>query len=181
MLNPSEISDSDLVNYCLKNKRQYQELLYRRYADQMFTLACTYTKDDDEACDVLQEGFVKVFRKLNTYKHENPLGAWIRRIIINTALEHYRKKQRGKEVIADYVKDVDYTIENIISSLNADEIIYAVNQLPSKAGMVLKLYSIEGYSHKEIADNLQISEGTSKSQLNRARSLLKAFIDKRNG
>lgn len=167
------LSDSELIAGCLKDKRAYQEALYRRFADKMYRVAWTYAKDDDEACDILQDGFINVFRNLKKYKTEGSFEGWIRRIIINKALEHYRAKKRKAEVIEEYNQDRSLSVDNVIAKLNADEIIKQVNSLPEKAAMVLKLYAIEGYAHQEIADMMGISEGTSKSQLNRARSLLK--------
>lgn len=175
-MNQSELqklSDAALIAGCLKDKRAYQEALYRKFADKMYRVAWTYAKDDDEACDVLQDGFINVFRNLKRFKQEGSFEGWIRRIIINKALEHYRSKRRKEEVIEEYHQDREQSVDTIISQLNADEIIKQVNSLPEKAAMVLKLYSIEGYAHQEIADLMGISEGTSKSQLSRARALLK--------
>jgi len=138
-------------------------------------------KDEDEAADVLQDGFIKVFRNLHTFDQSRRLAPWIARIIVNTALEHIRKNKRANEIIEDYTNTVETSVDNIIEQLSAKEIIKSVEELPSKAALILKLYCIEGYSHKEIAENLHISIGTSKSQLNRARNLLKQSINKLHG
>ncbi len=172
------LSDEELIAGCLKDKRVFQEALYRRYADKMYRVAWTYAKDDDEACDVLQDGFINVFRNLKKFKMQGSFEGWIRRIIINKALEHYRAKKRKEEVIQDYHHDRETSVNEILSKLNAQEIIKQVNTLPEKAAMVLKLYAIEGYAHQEIAEMMGISEGTSKSQLNRARSLLKDKLNR---
>lgn len=174
-------SDQELIAGCLKDKRDFQEALYRRFADKMYRVAWTYTKDEDEACDVLQDGFINVFRNLKKFKNQGSLEGWIRRIIVNKALEHYRSKKRKEEVLREYHQDQNFEIESLLSQINADEIISQVNSLPEKAAMVLKLYAIEGYAHAEIADMMGISEGTSKSQLNRARGLLKEKLAKLNG
>lgn len=174
-------SDQELIAGCLKDKRDFQEALYRRFADKMYRVAWTYTKDEDEACDVLQDGFINVFRNLKKFKNQGSLEGWIRRIIVNKALEHYRSKKRKEEVLREYHQDQNFEIESLLSQINADEIIHQVNSLPEKAAMVLKLYAIEGYAHAEIADMMGISEGTSKSQLNRARGLLKEKLAKLNG
>lgn len=174
-------SDQELIAGCLKDKRDFQEALYRRFADKMYRVAWTYTKDEDEACDVLQDGFINVFRNLKKFKNQGSLEGWIRRIIVNKALEHYRSKKRKEEVLREYHQDQNFEIESLLSQINADEIIHQVNSLPEKAAMVLKLYAIEGYAHAEIADLMGISEGTSKSQLNRARGLLKEKLAKLNG
>lgn len=180
-LDPNTISDEELVKHCLADERSYQEILYRRFAGKMYNVALTYAKNDDEACDILQEGFINVFRKLNQFKFESPLEGWVRKIIVNKALEIYRQKKRREEVTEDYTSDLTTFTETILESINAKEIVNFINELPQKAAMVLKLYAIEGYAHNEIADLMDISVGTSKSQLNRARALLKEKIDQSNG
>jgi len=175
------ISDEKLILGCTAGDRQYQEFLYRKFADKMYNVSFIYTDDEDEACDILQEGFIKVFRKLDTFRFQGSLEGWIRRIIVNTALEFYRRKKTDKEFFDAYENFVDPKIDGVLEKINADDIIKLVNQLPSKAALVLKLYAIEGYNHKEIAEIMDISEGTSKSQLNRARFLFKEAILKQNG
>lgn len=156
-------------------------MLYRKFADKMYNVCLTYVKDEDEACDILQEGFIKVFRNLHTFSFKGSLEGWVRKIIVNTALEFYRKKKREQEVLDLYEYYVAPRIDDILEKINAEHIIKLVNQLPEKAQMVLKLYAIEGYDHKEIAEQMGIALGTSKSQLNRARFLLKEAISKQNG
>jgi len=176
---PYQYSDEELVKGSLGRDKYYQELLYRKYADGMFTIACSYSDNDDEAADILQEGFIKVFRKLKQHDTTKSLGGWIKRIVVNTALESYRKKTRHLEVVEDYYNDesVGY---NIFENSNSINIIKYVNDLPPKAKMVLKLYAVEGYAHQEIATALNISVGTSKSQLSRAKSLLRTMLKSSN-
>lgn len=180
-VNKNIISEEELVARCLSGDRKYQEILYRKFADKMYNVSLTYTDDDDEACDILQEGFIKIFRHLNTFHFQGSLEGWIRKVIVNTALEFYRKKKRERENFDDYEFFADVNTDSVIDKINAEDIIKLVNQLPSKAAMVLKLFAIEGYNHKEIAEIMKISEGTSKSQLNRARFLFKEAISKHNG
>lgn len=175
------ISDEELVKGCLQDKRSFQEALYRKYADQMYSVVMMYAKDADDAADILQEGFINVFRKLHDFRFESPLGAWIRRIVVNKALEHFRKKQRKRELIEELSYEETPLMDGILERINASEIVRLVNDLPSKAAAILKLYAIEGYKHNEIAEMLDISEGTSKSQLNRARVLLKEKLAQING
>ncbi len=156
-------------------------MLYRKFADKMYNVSLTYTHDEDEACDILQEGFIKVFRNLQTFQSQGSLEGWIRKIIVNTALEFYRKKKREQENLDNYEIFAETNIDGILDKINSEDIIKLVNQLPAKAAMVLKLFAIEGYNHKEIAEIMEISEGTSKSQLNRARFLFKEAISKHNG
>lgn len=167
-----EFSINILIEHCLKDERPYQEELYRRYADKMYSIALTYAVDEQEGCDILQESFIKVFRNLKKYNFDGSFEGWIRRIVVNTALEFCRKRKRYAEVIADSKYDsIDYQ-SNVLNDFRVADIIRLVNELPIKAGLVLKLYAIEGFSHKEIAEELGISLGTSKSQLNRARAML---------
>ena len=170
-----------LVEQCKENNRTAQEQLYRLYCDKMFSVCMYYAKDRDEAADFLQEGFITVFGKLHLYKFEGSFEGWIRRIIVNTALSALRKKKRFMEVntpIEDFPEaQVDAEEVALIPS---GKVIEMVSELPAKAGAVLKLYAIEGYSHQEIAEIMDISIGTSKSQLNRARKLLKKAFNLSN-
>lgn len=172
------MSEKELIKRCVANERQAQERLYRQHADKMYNVCLTYAKDEDEACDILQEGFIKVFRNLDSYSFNGSFEGWVRKIMVNTALLFYQKRKKETENLSVYKTFVESSIDNLLDKLNADELISLVNQLPVKAGMVLKLFAIEGYEHKEIAELMGISEGTSKSQLNRARGLLKEAITK---
>jgi RNA polymerase sigma-70 factor (ECF subfamily) len=176
-----KINEQELVAHCVRHERRYQEILYRQYADEMYSVALIYGDSEQDACDIVQESFIKVFKRIDTFKFECPLKAWIRRIIVNTALDHYRKKKREQEHAQTYMQSLEVEVDDIIPQLNANELLLMMQQLPQKAAMVLKLYAIEGYAHKEIADMLHITEGTSKSQLNRARTLLKSLIAELNG
>ena len=177
---PHNYSDDELIKGTLNKDRHFQEMLYRKYADGMVSVACNYSNNDDEAADILQESFIKVFRKLDTHDTSKSLGGWIRTIVINTALEHYKKKIRHLEVLHDYSKEEQNNQTPLFENLNSIEIIKYVNNLPTKAQLVLKLYTIEGYAHEEIATALNISVGTSKSQLSRAKYLLREMINQAN-
>ena len=180
-LHSNDISEAELVRRCIANERQYQELLYRKYADHMYNVCLSYNDDEDAACDILQEGFIKVFRKLEQFNFESSLKGWVRRIIVNTALDHYRKQKRHEEKLEFYTQvAVSQNLGTVLDQINAQDLIALVNELPSRAAIVLKLYAIEGYNHKEIAKKLDITEGTSKSQLHRARTLLKHLLSKNN-
>ena len=93
----SIISDQELVSHCIRHERRYQEILYRAYADEMYSVALIYSDDDQDACDIVQESFIKVFKKIETFKFECTLKSWIRKIIVNTALDHFRRKKREME------------------------------------------------------------------------------------
>lgn len=147
----------------------------------MYNISLTYSFDEQEASDIMQEGFIKVFRNIHTFNNNGSLEGWVRKIIVNTALDFYRKRKRKDEVFENNYSSESASVEGVLDNINAKDIVRLVNQLPIKASMVLKLYAIEGYNHKEIAEIMEISEGTSKSQLNRARILLKEAIAKKDG
>jgi RNA polymerase sigma factor (sigma-70 family) len=172
-----ELSDDDLIRGCRENNRKMQEMLYRRYAKAMYNLCLLYDGDHDRAKDVLQEAFIKIFRNINNFDKKGSLKGWIRKIVTNTAIDHYRKNSIEAQFIP--IENIIHPFSNeesIASVLNTKDIISQVKRLPDGAKMIFQLYAIEGYSHKEIAELLNISEGTSKSQINRARQLLQQWI-----
>lgn len=174
MKSSKDISDEELVRSCIQGKRSFQEILYRRFADEMFKVCKYYADDRDEACDFLQEGFIKVFKKLEQFQNGS-LEGWIRRIMVNTALQAIRKK-KVFEKHYDLIKKNEEQLQNdeeIEYRATPEEIVRWVNDLPQKSGLIFKLYVLEGYTHPEISEYLDISVGTSKSQLSRARTLLK--------
>ena len=179
----ADLSERDLVEGCIDKKRRYQEHLYYRFGTDMYQVSLMYAKNEADASDILQDSFIKVFKNISFFKFEGPLGGWIRRIVVFTAINAYKKKQRETKLVVA-MSDNQFegvSVNEVASELEASEIVKLVNKLPRKAQQVLKLYSIEGYKHKEIADLLGISVGTSKSQLNRAKKLLLVAIKKLNG
>lgn len=173
----TDLSDQQLIAGCLKNDRRVQELLYRKYANEMYSICLAYEPDRDNAKDILQEAFVKVFKSINTYDNKGALKGWIRRIITNTAIDHYR--QKGKENSFVDVEKISNTIQSSSEEfgiLESQDILAQVKRLPEGARVVFNLFALEGYSHKEIAEMLCITEGTSKSQFSRARQLLQEWI-----
>tara|TARA_B100000508_G_scaffold130740_1_gene118346 strand:- start:54962 stop:55522 length:561 start_codon:yes stop_codon:yes gene_type:complete len=176
-----EEQDRALVKGCLEDDRKAQEELYKKFAKQMYVVCKRYARDRDEAMDFLQEGFIEVFRKLHRYRFEGPLGGWIRRVIVYKTIDALRKENRYQEVAREFDAELKteaqtFELENV-KELKADRVRNLVNELPGKAGLVLKLFALEGLSHKEIAEYLDITIGTSKSQLNRARTLLKEALE----
>ena len=173
-----EISEKALVEGCIADNRQYQEQLYRQYATDMYKVCLMYAENKADASDILQESFIKVFKYIQPFRFDGALRGWIRRTVVHTAINAYHKKQRDTKLIIPMSEsgEVDASIDSILGDLEARDIIKLVNQLPRKAQEVLKLYAIEGYKHKEIAELLGITEGTSKSQLNRAKKILETSI-----
>ncbi len=168
----------DIINGCLKGNRRDQELLYRRHAAKLYAVCLQYSGNDEEARDILQEGFIKIFENLVHYKHEGSFEGWVRRIMVNTALEKYRSKHLLHRVDdIDQIPEPDAEPDNEdYAGLQAVDLMGIIRELPPKYRMVFNLYAIEGYSHKEISKMMNISEGTSKSNLSRARVILQRRV-----
>lgn len=158
-----------------------QEALYRQTASKMLVVCMRYAKDRMEAEDVLQMGYIKVFQKVNEYRGDGAFEGWIRKVMVNTAIESYRKNLRSLNVVP--IEDAyDQPSTGFdFSRLGMQELLKLIQKLADGYRMVFNMYVIEGYSHKEIAETLGISEGASKSQLSRARAILKEEIIKMEG
>jgi len=164
-----------LIKRCKQNDIKAQEELYRLYAGKMFGLCLKYSDSYAQAEDNLQDGFLTIFNKIGQYKHQGSFEGWMKRIMINTTLQKYRKEKLYSISNEDQIEET--TVEYEESSLPLDVLLNIIQQLPQRYREVFNLYVLDGYSHKEIAEILQISEGTSKSNLSRARSLLKENIE----
>jgi RNA polymerase sigma factor (sigma-70 family) len=172
-----------IIKGCLDGNRRDQELLYRRHSAKLYAVCLQYSGNDEEARDILQEGFIKIFEHLDRYKHEGSFEGWIRRIVVNTALEKFRSRHNLYRV-----DDIDSITEpeanpdsEDYAGLDAIDLLFIIRELPPKYRMVFNLYAIEGYSHKEIGTMLSISEGTSKSNLSRARTILQRRVGSYTG
>ena len=153
-----------------------QEQLYARFSGKMYAVCMRYSGNADDAQDLLQEGFIKIFKNLDKYRGDGSFEGWIRRIFVNTSIEHYRKKSALQKMLDPnevVVEDKDW---NILDDLAERDIIKMIQQLSPGYKMVFNMHVIEGYSHKEIGEQLGINEGTSKSQLARAKMVLKRMI-----
>jgi RNA polymerase sigma factor (sigma-70 family) len=176
-MKPESLSDDDLIRGCRENNRKIQEMLYRRYARSMYKLSLLYENDRDKAKDILQESFIKIFSNINNFDKKGSLDGWIRKIVTNTAIDYFRKNYFEAQFLPIEKIGQSYSKEDSASSiLNTEDIISLVKKLPSGARMIFQLYAIDGYSHKEISKLLHISIGTSKSQISRAKQLLKQWI-----
>ena len=175
------ISENDLLTGCLEGNRRMQEELYRRYSPKMYAVCLRYAGNAEEAEDILQEGFIKVFKKLNSFRSEGSFEGWVRRIFVNTAIEHFRRKRYLMPVTEKEENTIEGKYLSVLDDLAARDIMALVQDLSPGYRTVFNLYVVEGYTHKEIADMMGISEGTSKSQLSRAKVILqdmvKQFID----
>ncbi len=171
----------ELVTRCLKGNREAQHKLYNEFAPAMLGVCYRYTKSMADAEDVLQQAFIKVFFNLHQYKNQGELGAWIRRIMINTALNYLKQNRRySAELSYDEIKLHPVSDKNPQVDLQAKELANLIRQLPTGCQTIFNLYAVEGYSHVEIGEMLGIHEGTSRSQYARARSLLISWIDVRS-
>ena len=172
-LSLNRYTEKELVALCLKGDRISCKDLFDLYSKKMMALCYRFARDRNEAEDILQEGFIRIFNKLDLYSGEGSLEAWMRRVIINTALKYKQKnitKHSHSEIDNVHVFDPAPTI---LDELSKEEILKLVQNLPDGYRTVFNLYVIEGYSHKEIANQLGIGESTSRSQLVKARALLK--------
>ena len=162
-----------LIKDCLKGNRIAQKQLYDCYAAPMLGLCARYTKSIAEAEDVLQEAFVKVFTKLHQYKGEGALGAWIRRIVVNTAITHINKSRTITYELTESEEGETPTEDpDIMGSLTIKDIISHIRSLPQGYQLVFNLFAVEGYSHEEIGKLLGIKPSSSRSQFLRARGML---------
>jgi RNA polymerase sigma factor (sigma-70 family) len=173
---PYIMTDKALADGCARGDRAFQKALYGRFSRKLMAMCLRYAKSTAEAEDILQEGFIKAFEHIKNFRHESKLETWLTRIMINTALNHQRKKLYLFPMFD--VEDLPLREEEKVSlaQFHLDELMVFVQSLPDGCRVVFNLFAIEGYSHKEIADMLKISEGTSKSQFSRARQLLQQRI-----
>ncbi|WP_109620186.1 RNA polymerase sigma factor [Sediminitomix flava] len=173
-------TEEQILEGCKNNSRKFQKALYDLYSARLMAVAARYAHTDEDAHDILQEAFIKIFKKIDTFRAESHLYAWMKRIVVNTALNFHRSKlytQPMVDVNEMYdLAEKEYTI----SHFSYNELKDMLQSLPDGCRMVFNLYAIEGYKHKEISSMLDISEGTSKSQYARAKKLLQELIEKAN-
>lgn len=170
--------DWELVEGCINGNPKMQKELYERFARKMMGVAFRYCESNEEAQDVLQDAFIKIFERMSSFKKEGSLEGWVRRIVVNTALDNIRKNKKSKYSVdlteANYLEgDKDFILEK----MNAQEILALLRTIPTGYRTVFNLYAIEGYSHKEIAAQLEITENTSKSQYSRAKAFMRKLVE----
>jgi RNA polymerase sigma-70 factor (ECF subfamily) len=171
------LNSNDIIKGCLKNNPHAQEALYLLYKDALYMLCLKYCRNEAEAEDNLHNAFIEIFTGIGNYKNVGSFEGWIKRITINKAIDSYRKNIQLVPVKDNLPDDTDVT--EVEMNLPAEYILTLVQQLPDQYRLVFTLYELDDYSHKEIAEMLSISESTSKSNLHRAKAILKEKITNR--
>ena len=165
-----------LIKKCVQNDRKAQAEVYQVYSGKLFAVCLKYSPNYQEAQDNLQDGFITIFEKIHQFNHKGSFEGWMKRIIINSALQKYRQKNI-LTLVKDEIPDVIESVEVNEEKISMDFLLEKIQKLPDKYRMVFNLYILDGYSHKEISKELNISVGTSKSNLSRARQILKIKIE----
>ncbi len=180
----SEVEDLELADACINGNDRAQNRLFERFSKQMMAVCLRYGSDYDEAQDMFQDGFIKVFQKLHMYNGKGPLGAWIRRTMVNNALDHLRRNKRKKDSVSLFEVEFKMESEDVVdpfedeeTKISRDRILELVRQMPTGYRTVFNLYVVEEYSHKEIADQLGITESTSKTQYRKAKAYMRKLIN----
>jgi RNA polymerase sigma-70 factor (ECF subfamily) len=164
-----------LIKQCANNDRKAQKEIYQLFAGKLFSICLKYSKNKQEAQDNFQDGFVTIFNKIGQFNFEGSFEGWLKRVMVNTVLLKYRKKTVLNIVTEEIPDEVVVDIDD--DEISLDFLLNLINGLPDRYRMVFNLYVLDGFSHKEIAKMLQIAEGTSKSNLARARAILKQKIE----
>jgi RNA polymerase sigma factor (sigma-70 family) len=170
------LSIEELIHGCKKKDIKAQEQLYRQYAPKLFSVCLKYSRNYSEAQDNLQDGFLLIFEKINQFAFKGAFEGWIKRVMINFILQQYRKETFLNLVHENFPKEIEIEIENE-SEIPIEFLMKIIQELPDRYRLVFNLYVIDGYSHQEIADMLSINIGTSKSNLSRAKVILKEKIE----
>lgn len=168
-------TDEELVQGCIDNNRRHQEALYRRYFSKMMSMCRRYTDDDEIAMSVCNDGFLKVFKKIHTFSFKGSLEGWVRRVVYHCMSDYFRKNAKYLQfmVFEDYEQS---SSPEIVPGLYFEDLMQLLKEVPEKSEQVFRLYAIEGYNHREIGEQLGISENTSKWHLSNARKRLQELI-----
>jgi RNA polymerase sigma factor (sigma-70 family) len=179
--NQVNMTEEAILQGCLKNQAAAQKELYNRYSPKMLAVCYRFAHNREDAEDMLQEGFIKVFSQIHTFQNKGAFEGWIRRIIVHTCINNLKKNKRFNESVDIlHASSVQVREESVPSIVQAKQIVDCIRILPIGYRTVLNLYAIEGYSHKEISDMLDIEESTSRSQYTRAKQMLEDILIKKN-
>ena len=172
------MDDKLLIQGCLRGDLRAQKQMYEKYAPTMMSVCLRYVKDKELARDLMHDGFIRLFTKIDTYSGSGVFAGWVRKVFVNTVLEYLRRNDALKFStdieVAGYLQNDNVSA---IEQLSANELLECIAELPDGFRTVFNLYAIEGYSHMEIAEKLNISEGTSRSQYSRARQMLQRKVE----
>ncbi|MGV6830901.1 MAG: RNA polymerase sigma factor [bacterium] len=174
------MSEKELIKACRKQNRNAQNQLYTLYKDRLFILCLKYCRTREEAEDILQESFVSIFTQIKKYKESGSFEGWMKRITINKAIDSFKKESGKFQVITDQTIKVDETVASEYLNIPLDELLSTIQELPDRYRLVFNLYELDDFSHKEISEMLNISVGTSKSNLSRAKQALKEKLLTKN-
>lgn len=180
-------SDEQIIKGCKKGKRHAFNLLYKKYASILLGICMRYSRNRTEAEDVLQEGFIKIFRKIESFEGRGPFKNWLIKIMVNTAINHYKANKKHDQNEQFNAEKIDHIYDDGTEvhqpetkfDLSADDMMKMINNLPDGYRMVFNLYVFEGMSHQEIAEIMEIKVSTSKSQLSKARKYLRKKLDEK--
>lgn len=172
------MTDIELIKACQAKNSKAQELLYNRYAGRLMGICMRYGASKEEAQDIFQEAFIKVFENIHKVTQVETLNAWIKKIVINTAINHYHQQQKRYTALPELYSETEFddAHERIIDQLSQEELLNLIQKLPAGYKFVFNLYAIEGYAHKEIAEMMQTSESNSKNQYAKAKKALQKMI-----
>ncbi|MFI5163941.1 MAG: RNA polymerase sigma factor [Bacteroidia bacterium] len=185
-----DIPDGELAKGCSQGKEEYCKILFERFYGKMFNVCRQYATDKDEAKDMLQEGFIRVFKSISQYEHKGSLEGWVRRVMVTSAINHCKKYKMNGSVrhlandmhvngYDDETKEESFTLNYAVEKMDAERLLNLIQGLPPVYRMVFNLCAIEGFSHQEISQMLGITESTSRSNLTKARQKLQQMIEKK--
>lgn len=167
------MTDLELAKRCTTGDREAQRVLFTQHSRLMMTVCLRYADNRQEAEDMLQEGFIKVFAHINQYEGKGALGGWIRKVMVNTALNYLRQQKHHRKLAdVEAAEEVEALDSDAVESMSADDLIKLISTMPSGYRTVFNLFAVEGYSHKEISEMMNITESTSKTQFLKARNWL---------
>ncbi len=173
-MNHSDYTDQEIIKGCKRGKIRFQELLYRKFYAFAMSVCIRYNPNRDDAIEVLNDSFMKLFNHIDTYDENKPFKSWFRRILVNTSLDRYRENKRLLMHVEYDASELEVAGDNNYSEkLDAEEILSILAKLPALYRAIFNLYEVEGYAHEEIAGMLDIAPGTSRSHLSRAKALLR--------
>ena len=174
---PLDLQETDIIDACVRQERWAQQALYEAYFPVLMSVCMRYASSNEEAMDLLHDGFIKIFQKIHLYVPQASLKSWMARIIVNTAIDHFRRSKRQPLNDIEDASHIGSSDPSIIQQLSEQEILSCIQKLPPVYRSTFNLFVMEGYSHKEIAELLGTTESTSRSNLVKARNKLKTLID----